>query len=189
MRSTESRAELLAAKAASGEWTKIDPTNVRVVDGLSEKIQSFRSLDYPAGARAERFLRTDAVEPGASVVTMALVGEQRIEGFIATNFTEVELTRADAANLRLRYRSRLPAFRLAWIARHRESSVQGLELFAAAWAMAMEAAERGGLVALVIEPADSAVSELWKREPYRFEECEPDPNSRSIPRLWLPLKF
>jgi hypothetical protein len=187
MRSTATLLATLAEQPASGEWHRIDSDSVRGVGSLLEKVLGFGSLDHPAGDHATRFLQTEAIQPGASVVTRAVVGPERIEGFVSTNFTDVELTRADAKSIGVKHRSRLPAFRLAWIARHRESPVKGLELFAGALGMAMEAAEHGGLVAMLIEPADPVVADIWRREPYLFQETDSAPNNKGLRPLWLPL--
>ena len=156
---------------------------------IARKIHEFRALDHPAGKRAEIYLREEALA-GPTAKVHVLVGPERIEGFIATTFTEVELERTDISGMGFSDRRvRVPAFYLAWVAKHRDTAVPGADLVRAAYGLGLEAAELGGLVAFVLDPADDVVAELWMGDPYNFQESRTKPGSDGVPRkLWTPLR-
>jgi hypothetical protein len=172
----------------SGEWVRYTPSEVERRPELAQLVAAFQPLDYPAGHAAQHFVQNEALDNHGSTVTHLLVGLDRVEGFIATNFTEVMLTPEQSGTLDLPHRTRLPAFRVAWVAKHRETAASGLELMAAAYAMAEESLAYGGVVALVVDPYDAALAEKWKAEPYYFEESK-ERTRDGVPRkLWTPIQ-
>ena len=175
------------ADPASGDWLRLTTRNLG--EGVYDKVQAFEPLDYPAGHEAARFLREEALG-NASAVTHVLVGPERIEGFVTTTYTTVELTRRVKRALGLRrLREPVSAFYVLWVAKHRDSTVHGIELVGWAYFLGLEAAERGGLPVLVLDPADEKVERMWKEPPYGFEESEEPKKAGVARKLWTPLEL
>jgi len=170
-------------------WYSLTPQLLVDHPDIAQKIDEFRALDHPAGKRAEAYLRGEALA-GPTAKVHVLVGPERIEGFIATTFTEVVLERTDISGMGFfDQRTRVPAFYLAWVAKHRDTAVPGSDLVRAAYGLGLEAAALGGLVAFVLDPADDAVAELWMGDPYNFQQSKTKPGSDGVPKkLWTPLR-
>lgn len=156
---------------------------------LASKVESFESLDHPAGVAAARWLREDAYDNDGLSKTRLLVTEERIEGFIATSFGIVELTDSGRRGLPVRRnlrRREAPAFLVCWVARHRDSEIPGTQLMLTAIALAREAKRNSGLVAFAVDPHDEEVSEMWQSAPWHFRKCRSREDGRPT-RLYVPI--
>ncbi|HWT94930.1 MAG TPA: hypothetical protein VN238_18180 [Solirubrobacteraceae bacterium] len=170
-------------------WFRLTPRTAREHPGILDLIAAFEPLDHPAGRRAAEFLRDDALRNHGSTVTHLLVGPKRIEGFIALNFTDVKLHEQQSSELGVPHRRELPALKLAWIAKHRETEISGMALVFAAYLRAFTALTLGGVVALVLDPFDGDVAATWSGEPYAFRLSKEKPRGDGVPRgLWLPVR-
>lgn len=120
--------------------------------------------------------------------THLCVSGDRVEGFFSCCTTSVTLSTRSVRHLGLRTEIKsMPAVLLTWVARHGSGSVAGLELLTTAYALAREVTATVAAVALVVDPADDQVAQVWKREPYNFRESEQKRRRGACNRLWTPL--
>lgn len=170
-------------------WHRLTPRYARERPEILALIAEFEPLDHPAGHHAAAFLRDLALRNHGSTITHLLVGPERIEGFVATTFTDIKLTEEQSAGLGVPHRRELPAFRLAWIAKHRDTDVSGMSLLFTVFALAHDALSLGGVVALTVDPFDADVATTWLSEPYAFIASKEKPRGDGVPRgLWLPVR-
>lgn len=171
-----------------GEWLRFDRD--RAGDpAFLQKIEDFCSLDEPAGVEASRWLREDALENDGLTKTRVLVSDDRVEGFIATCFGSVDLTRGGEKRLgvpRRLQRRQVPAFIVCWVARHQASNIPGTQLMLTAVALAREAKRISGLAALALDPHDEEVAKMWQSEPWHFRRCRDRADGRPT-RLYIPI--
>ncbi len=164
------------------EWIIWDASTAAARTDIVAAVEAFESIGTPAGNDAARWLRVDALANDGSTRTWLLLAEGRVEGYVALCAGQVDLAATDVAALGLPPgRPRLPAILLAWIARHRQSSVSGKELIDIAYGIAQRVSRQIGAVAFALDPGDDAVAEIWRAEPYGFRTA-----SRGK-RLWLPI--
>lgn len=171
-----------------GHWLRWDREHLGDGD-LAQKIAEFESLDKPAGREASRWLREDAFANDGLTKTRVLVSEERVEGFIATCFGSVDLTRGGEKRLgvpRRLQRRQVPAFIVCWVAKHRASEVPGAQLMLTAVALARDAKRNSGLAALALDPHDEEVAEMWRGAPWHFRKCRDRGDSRPT-RLYIPI--
>jgi hypothetical protein len=173
-----------------GTWAPWTPEVANQRPDLVEAVQGFQPLDHPAGQDAARWLRERALANDGSTKTYLLEHEGCVQGYFACCAGTVTLTRKDSRGLDVPYRRQLPAFILAWVARHAEGSVPGIHLVVTAYGLARDLAQSLGRVAFALDPRDKRVARLWQDEPYGFQQCVTDPDDRTDrpPRLWLPLR-
>lgn len=158
-------------------------------DELAEKVEAFESLNYPAGAKAARWLREDAYDNDGLTKTRLLVSDERVEGFIATCFGTVELTEGGMKRLTVRRdlrRRQAPAFLVCWVARHRNSEIPGTQLMLTAVSLARHAKRNSGLVALALDPHDDEVLKMWQAAPWNFQKCRRRADGQQT-RLYVPI--
>ena len=166
------------------EWISYSQTTASSVDNF---VAEFEPLDHPAGHRAAQFLRSDALVNAPMTRTHLCVSEVRLEGFISCCSGSVTLSERSIRSLGLRTQiTTMPAILLTWVARHGNGAVPGYELLSTAYALAREATSTIAAVALVVDPADDQVAEVWKGEPYNFRESE-QKRGGAPRRLWTPL--
>ena len=171
-----------------GQWIRLDRDSADD-DGLVQKIAEFKSLDYPAGVEAARWLREDAYDNDGLTKTRVLVSEERVEGFIATCFGTVELTHGGIRRLtvpRHLRRRQAPAFVVCWVAKNRESEIPGAQLMLTAVALARDAKRNSGLVALALDPHDEDVARMWRESPWHFQKCRERGDGRPT-RHYIPI--
>lgn len=171
-----------------GKWFRWDRDHADDVN-LAQKIEEFRSLEKPAGAEAARWLREDALENDGLTKTRVLVSDERAEGFIATCFGSVDLTRGGEKRLgvsRRLQRRQVPAFLVCWVAKHRESEIPGTQLMLTAVALAREAKRISGLAALALDPHDEEVAQMWRSAPWHFRKCRERRDGQAT-RLYIPI--
>jgi hypothetical protein len=119
--------------------------------------------------------------------THLCISEARVEGFFSCCSASVRLSKRSVASLGLRTEIQvMPAILITWVARHRRSTVTGFELMATAYGLARDASQTVAAAALVLDPKDEEVAEVWKSPPYFFQESEQS-RRRAPSRLWLPL--
>jgi len=167
-------------------WIRYSPeTAARVAD----RVDAFEPLDFPAGHAAAKFLKEDALVNAGMTRTHLYVSKDRIEGFFSCCSTSVTLSARSIRSLGLRTEIKtMPAVLVTWVARHGAGSLKGFELLTTAYGLAREATATVAAVALVVDPADDQVAEVWKSEPYNFRESEQGRRRGSTtPRLWTPL--
>jgi hypothetical protein len=149
---------------------------------LADAVERFEAVDHPAGSRAARFLKREALANDPSTRTRMLVIDGEIEAFISLSNAVVRLDEeAMTDDLDVVPRRELPATLLAWVAKRRGSQVSGFHVLTTAYGLAREAATTVGSVAFVLDAADESTRALWMRPPYGFRA------SRRRNRLWLPL--
>lgn len=166
------------------EWIRYSPDTA---GPLIDRVTGFEPLDFPAGHAAAKFLREDALANAGMTRTHLCVSEHRVEGFFSCCSTSVILSTRSVRHLGLRTEIKtMPAVLLTWVARNGSGTVSGLELLTTAYALAREATATVAAVALVVDPADDQVAEVWKGEPYNFRESE-QKRRRACNRLWTPL--
>ncbi len=171
-----------------GRWVLLDREAEADADLLA-KVQAFESLSHSAGIEAARWLREDAIDNDPLTRTRVLVGEDRVEGFIATCFGSVDLTGGGRKRLsvpRRLQRQQVPAFLVSWVARHRESEIPGSQLMLTALGLAREAKRNSGLVAFAVDPYDERVSTMWRGAPWHFRKSKERSDGRPA-RLYLPI--
>ena len=158
-------------------------------DELAKKVETFESLSHPAGEAAARWLREDAYDNDGLTKTRLLVSDDRVEGFVATCFGSVDLTEGGMKRLPVRRnlrRRQAPAFLVCWVARHRDSSIPGVQLMLTAVGLARHAKRNSGLVALALDPHDDGVAAMWRSAPWHFQQCR-DPGDGRQRRLYIPI--
>lgn len=170
-------------------WHRLTPRFARERPDVIALMDDFEPLDHPAGREAAEFLRHTALRNHGSSVTHLLVGPERIEGFVATTFTDIKLHEQQSTALGVPHRRQLPALKLAWVAKHRDTDVSGELLVFAAYAMARRALDLGGVVAFSLDPFDATIAERWANDPYFFRESREKRRGDGVPRgLWLPVR-
>lgn len=170
-------------------WHRLTPRFVGENPEILALMASFEPLDHPAGHAAARFLLEDALINHGSTVTHVFLGPERIEGFVAMTFGDIKLSEAQSSELGILHRRGLPAFRLAWIAKHRDTDVPGMSLVFYAYTMAIKALLLGGVAALSLDPYDAEAAATWLGAPYEFRTSNEKPRRDGVPRgLWLPVR-
>jgi hypothetical protein len=175
------------AAAPTGRWTLFSRGTATAE--TVQLVDEFEPLENEGGARAARWLREEALNQDGITKTHLLVsdGGDEILGFFACCYSQVDLTEKSLQSLGLRTkRKRVPAFLVCWIARARERKV-GINLMATAYGLAQDVGSQVGLVALVLDPLDLAVAEMWRSDPYFFQDSETRSRKGGPPRLWLPI--
>lgn len=173
-----------AETSAATEWISYSP---ETADRVSDLVADFEPLDVPAGHKAAKFLKGDALVNAGMTRTHLCVSDQRLEGFFSCCSGSVTLSRRSVTSLGLRTEiTAMPAVLVTWIARHRQATVSGFELLSTAYAIARAATTTIAAVALVVDPADEQVADLWRGEPYNFRESE-QKRRGATRRLWTPL--
>lgn len=173
-----------AQPSATPRWIQYTP---ETGPALADRVAAFEPLDLPAGHRAAKFLKESALVNATMTRTHLCVSEQRIEGFYSCCSGSVRLSGRSIKNLGLRTEIQvMPAILLTWVARHQEGSVTGRELISTAYALAREAADTVAAAALVLDPMDEIVSQVWQKAPYNFRPSE-QKRGKHPARLWLPL--
>lgn len=166
-------------------WVRL--TSRTTDPALTDAMNAFRPLGFPAGEAAAEFLKNEAVVNSAMTRTHLLVAESRIEGFVSLCSGSVKLSERSIRSLGLRTTIKtMPAIVLTWVARHRASSTTGLELVETAFALARESAHNIGVAAFVLDPWDEKVADVWRSAPYPFRDSEQKRKGKP-PRLWAPL--
>lgn len=172
-----------------GSWTLWTPENAERRPDLYDAVRQFEPVDHPAGHEAAEWLQEQALRNDGSTKTYVLEHQDRLQGYFSCCAGTVNLTRQDSKGLHIIHRRELPAFILAWVARHAESTVPGIHLMLTAYGLARDLAQSMGMVAFALDPRDHAVAKLWEGDPYGFQQCvtHRDETPRRPPRLWLPL--
>jgi hypothetical protein len=158
---------------------------------VSDLVAGFQPRDLEAGHKAAKFLKEEALVNAGMSRTHLCVSDQRLEGFISCCSGSVTLSERSIRSLGFRTGLKImPAVLVTWVARHGEGVVPGWELMATAYGLAREATSTIAAVALVVDPADDQVAEVWKGEPYNFRESEHrrGRGAKGPKRLWLPLE-
>ena len=165
-------------------WTPEHASNPIYAD-IAEAVRTFEPIAMPAGHAAAAWLKDEALEQYPGVVTYLQIGNDRLEGFVALQAGSVRLTNSDRRKIGghswVGGESTQGATYLRWIARHRDAAVTGESLFAFAVALAVEAGEKIGSVALVLDVHDEAEAQLWQQRYSFLRE-----NQRDSSRLWIP---
>lgn len=164
------------------EWMVWDPATAAARPDVAAAVAAFVSLDTPLGTKAAAWLREDALANDGSTRTRLLVSRDRVEGYFALAAGQVDVDATAVQTMRLPAgRQRLPAIVLAWIARHRDSDITGMELIDVAYGIARRVRRDIGAVAMTLDPGDDAVARVWRGDPYGFRPA------RKGRRLWVPL--
>lgn len=171
------------------EWVRYTRRNAAM---YAEKVAAFKPLDVAAGHAATEWLREKALDlhEAEMTATRLAVSESRLEGFIATSYGVVELTHSGFKELGIPHplrRDLTPAFILAWVARHEDSDLRGIDLVATAYGLGREAATRGGLPCFALDPHDDETAERWQAKPYYFRKAKQPEDPKKRPRLWTPM--
>lgn len=157
-------------------------------DSVRELVTDFRPLDFEAGHKAAKFLKEDALVNAGMTRTHLCISDERLEGFISCCSGSVTLSERSILSLGFRTEIKtMPAVLVTWVARHGEGVVPGWELLTTAYALAREATTTIAAVALVVDPADDQVAEVWKGEPYNFRVSDQRRRGKRPKRLWMPL--
>ncbi|HEX6456142.1 MAG TPA: hypothetical protein VF009_06435 [Solirubrobacterales bacterium] len=166
------------------EWIRYTPETAGAVE---DRVEEFESLNNSAGQAAEGFLKKDALQNAGITRTHLCLSETRVEGFFSCCSASVRLSKRSISRLGFRTGiTTMPAILVTWVARHRTGTVGGLELMQTAYGLARAASQTIAAAALVLDPMDAEVAEVWKSEPYLFQESEQKRGNGSR-RLWLPL--
>lgn len=163
-------------------WTPEVAAKPALAD-VTEAVASFEPIDTPAGHAAASWLTSSALEEHPSVATHLLLKNGRVEGFVALAAGSIELTgrKRREAN-RKPLHGVQPATVIRWMARHKDADPGvGRELLLYATALALEASERLGSIALVLNAYDDATAEHLMHE-YPFLRAD-----KSGRTLWAPL--
>jgi hypothetical protein len=110
-----------------------------------------------------------------------LVAQGRVLGYCALASSQIGLSRRQREEVGSAYRT-TPATLVAWVAKARDADIDGAVLLRHADAVARRVDRLQATCALVADPFDEDVAEMW-RERYGFRDS-PGEDSR---RLWLPL--
>jgi hypothetical protein len=167
-------------------WRLIDGSTLEDWPGLIDALQRFRSIDTEVGREATRWLAEEALANDGSTKTYGLFEEDALLGFFSICAGEVLLTRRDARDLSVPERVRQPAVVLAWIARSRAAPGVGGLLLESAYGLARRVSREIGAVALVLDPGDETLADLWRDRGFRDSRPRFE-GART--RLWAPLQL
>ena len=142
---------------------------------IAAAVQAFQPIPYPGGQAAAKWLKEDALEQFPGTTTYLLIGDKRLDGFVALRTGSIVLKSDKKPQ-----GESFGALVIRWMARNQEASGTGEELLTFTLALATEAGEKLGLVALLLEPFDEREAEVWKK---KFDFM----GSFDSGYLWMPL--
>jgi len=169
-------------------WTPSRAANPLYGD-VAKAVQAFEPFPTAAGGAAANWLQGFALGEAARVSVHLLMGEGRLEGFIALQTGMVAMTGVDQGELSesqmLDSEAAVSAILIRWICRHRDAPPgTGRKLLEHAAALGQEVAENVGSAALVLEPYDEVEATYWaERYPFRRG------SSGTGPVLWIPTAY
>ena len=175
-----------------GTWRRWLPTDSdEDLRAIGAAVEAFQAMDTDAGRDAEHWLKEQALNDHPSTVTWLYLLDGRLEGYYALSSTSVELTQRQRKKLTSWRRAHplhpsQPASLIAWIAKHREAQIPGELLVLHATFIAGQVSELQGNIALVLDPYDDDVGEMWRTR-YGFNTAAGPDSSDGRKRLWLPL--
>lgn len=174
----------------SGEiWERWAPGKAAVRHDLRAAVAAFDAgSSHPAGVRAASWLRDEALANHPASITWLMLVDDELVGYFALASGAVELRRRDRSRLGVDVdRAVQPASLVAQIAKSREAPPgTGDRLIEQAFALAREAAQIQGSVALVVDPFDEETERMWRTK-FGFRSSAKLVGGRR--RLWLPLFY
>lgn len=170
------------------EWVGWTPRAARDPE-LVTAVRAFEPVNNPAGHRNAAWLKQEAVANHPSTFTHLLIVDGRVEGFFALCSGTAKLSQRHRRSLQHHeaeheLNPRQSVAHVAWIAKHRDTSVGGAELIAQAIGVALEVVEYGqGQIALSLDAFDERTAEMWQKR-YGFRRSQPlDREQGRIP-MW-----
>jgi hypothetical protein len=145
---------------------------------IARAVASFEPVDKPAGHAATDWLKNQALNEHPVTQTWLRHEDGRLLGFFAACADEVQLV--EKVSDRLPGGGRRPATEIKWICKHRETDLDGRELFLRATAVAKRTWGNKDDAVLVVNPYDEATAAFLRRK-YVFWETPGED------RLWAPL--
>lgn len=158
-------------------WIRWTPEEANRSPWLLDAVQEFEPVDVPAGWRAARWLGEKALLNHPSTVTHLAVIDEHLEAFFALCSGHAKLSQRQRRSIGPDERAHellpiQPIARIAWLAKHRDSSLSGREILAQAAAVAVEVIEFGqGQIAVALDPVDDETERFW-RERYEFKPSQ-----------------
>jgi len=161
-------------------WITLPPA-AAVPPALRAALDAFDAGERPAAQAATHWLETEAVNAYGTSRTRLLIAEHRIAGFYSLASAQVELRQAHRRSLGITQNiSSVPAALVTWIAKDRQSGIDGDELLLHAAGTARRAAALQAATVLVVDAFDDATAAMWRSQ-FGYK------SSRDKRRLWLPL--
>lgn len=169
-------------------WTPARAANPLYAE-IADAVDAFEPFPTAAGFSAATWLREKALDKSPGVSVHLLMGEGRLEGFIALETSALAITGVSHGELSESYKldneAAVSAILIRWICRHRDAPRgTGRELVEFAVALGHEAAENVGSAVLVLEPHDESEATYWA-EKYPFRKG----SSGARPVLWIPTQY
>jgi hypothetical protein len=155
-------------------WTPAHAESPLYAD-IATAVQAFQPMPYPGSQAAARWLKENSLEQYPGTTTYLLIGEGRLDGFVALRTGSIVL-KSDAKP----QSEFFGAIVIRWMARNREAAGKGEEMLSFATALATDVGAKLGVAALLLKPFDDGEALLWKKK-FGFM------GSPESGYLWMPL--
>jgi hypothetical protein len=164
------------------DWTPAKAESSVYTD-IAEAVNSFQAVPMEAGEAAAVWLKEGALKEFPETKTYLLLGEGRVEGFIAlrSSWLSVEFEHEQPERLEFDSDASIPALTVCWMARHRDAPGIGEKLLLFAASLAYEAGEEAGAAALTLVPyGEEEASVLMHKFPFLHR-------LKNSSYLWMPM--
>lgn len=173
-------------KGLNAGWYRWTPAHAEspVYADIADAVSAFKPIPTPGGRAAATWLKTKALEAYPAISTYLLMGEGRLDGFVALQAGSVEMSK-DEKIIHLSPQEENPsrgAIFIRWIGRHQDAPGTGEDLLVFAGGLAAEVGEKVGSAVMVLEAQDPAEAGYWSST---FPFLRRLPGS---PSLWMPAQ-